>query len=259
VLLGREDPLNAFDVQLGWGPEGVRALGAEPGTVVLVDVLRFTTALDVAVAAGARVLPAPWPHDPAQPLPADVELADGRGRHGFSLSPASLVAAGPGDRIMLPSANGSHCAALAATLGVSVVGGCLRNADAVARWLTPSAEPARLRITVIACGERWGDGSLRPAVEDEVGAGAIIAALRAADPGRRISPEAEAAEAAFGAVRHDLGRALSESVSGRELRASDRGADIAWAADLNVSRSVPVLGDDGSFGSAHPTGDGAAS
>jgi 2-phosphosulfolactate phosphatase len=151
---------------------------------------------------------------------------------------------------MLPSANGSHCAALAATLGVRVVGGCLRNADAVARWLTAPEGPGRLPVAVIACGERWTDGSLRPAVEDEVGAGAIIAALREQESELRVSPEAAAAEAAFAAAGHDLGGTLAASVSGRELRAVGRGADVEWAADLNSSRTIPVLGDDGSFGPA---------
>jgi 2-phosphosulfolactate phosphatase len=176
-----------------------------------------------------------------------VELADGRGPRGLSLSPATLAALAPGDRIMLPSANGSHCAALAAELGVPAVGGCLRNAGAVAHWLAGRAGTLS-PVALIPCGERWPDGSLRPAVEDLIGAGAIAAALLAGHPALRPSPEAQVAAGAFASVAADLHGALAGSVSGRELEASGKGDDIEWAAALDASAAVPVRGDDGAFG-----------
>jgi 2-phosphosulfolactate phosphatase len=245
--------VSGFDVRLGWGPVGVQSLCRNVGSVVLVDVLRFTTALDVAVTAGARVLPAPWPFDPSRALPDGVELADGTGPRALTLSPSTLTALGPGDRIVLPSANGSHCSALAAEKGRTVVGGSLRNADAVARWILHQAGDGVTPVGVVPCGERWADGSLRPALEDLVGAGAIVHALLQADSSRLPSPDAAAAAAAFCAVAHDLAGTLAASVSGRELLALGRQEDIGWAAALNVSRTVPVLGDDGAYGPAEET------
>jgi 2-phosphosulfolactate phosphatase len=95
-------------------------------------------------------------------------------------------------------------------------------------------------VTVIAAGERWDDGeSLRPAVDDLLGAGAILNALDAAAP----SPEARAAMAAFTAATRDLTRHQSESASGRELIERGFASDIALAAELDVSRSTPFLRD----------------
>lgn len=246
---------SGFDVRLCWGAAGVRALGAETGAplgaLVVVDVLRFTTALDVAVGTGARVFPLLWPDGPVDraAYPGGTEVADATGPRRLSLSPATLRALGPGDRVVLPSVNGSHCSTVAAGLGVPVVGGSLRNARAVAHWLlrTTAGRPAG-PIAVVACGERWPDGTLRPAVEDLLGAGAIVTALGQGDPARSSSPEAAAARAAFGSARNDLERTLAASVSGRELEAKGNADDIGWAAALDVSSCVPVLGDDGAFG-----------
>jgi 2-phosphosulfolactate phosphatase len=97
-------------------------------------------------------------------------------------------------------------------------------------------------VAVIAAGERWreiGDqsGSLRPAVEDLVGAGAILTALQPT----RSSPEAIAAMAAFRAAAPDLGRFLAGCASGRELRERGFGQDVELAAQLDVSANVPLL------------------
>jgi 2-phosphosulfolactate phosphatase len=235
-----------FDVRCAWGPPGLAALAPGVASLVLVDVLRFGTAVDVATAGGAAVEPAPWPFDGAGRDGA-VEVADGTGTRALSLSPASLAAVGPGQRIVLPSANGSHCSALAAATGLVVVAACLRNAPAVGRWLFD-----RGPVGVVACGERWPDGSLRPAVEDLIGAGAVVAALAGTgSAARSCSPEAAAVRAAFEAAADDLRRTLADSASGRELEAKGLGDDVGWAAALGVSDAVPVLGDDGAYRAAN--------
>jgi len=241
---------SGFDVRLCWGPAGVQALGPQAAALVIVDILRFTTALDVAVSQGARVHPLAWP--PASgapsPYPPGTEVADGRGPRHLSLSPATLGTLRPGDRVVLPSINGSHCSAMAAQLGVPVVGGSLRNAGAVADWLLrATAGRAVGGIAVVACGERWPDGSLRPAVEDLVGAGAIVEALGRGDSARTHAPEAAAARAAFDAARTSLGATLAASTSGRELEAKGTADDVSWAAVLDVSACVPVLDEEGFY------------
>ena len=102
--------------------------------------------------------------------------------HPWSLSPAALRAAPAPARLVLPSPNGSAIAA-AAPPGVTVVAGCLRNATAVGRRVARAGP-----VTVVPAGERWPDGSLRPALEDLLGAGAVVAALLDAAPGRALHP-----------------------------------------------------------------------
>ncbi len=222
-----------------WGPL-VAATIAE-GVCVVVDVLRFTTAVEAAVTGGVAVYPYRWRDatGTATAFAASVQalLADGSGPAGLSLSPSGLAALAPGTSVVLPSPNGSTCALLASKAGARVVAGCLRNAAAVGAWADKADGP----VTVIACGEKWPDGSLRPAVEDLLGAGAVLAAMTK-DP----SPEARAAIAAFRDAAHDLPELLSQCASGRELTEKGWQADIGYAAQLNVSTTVPIL-TDGAF------------
>jgi 2-phosphosulfolactate phosphatase len=125
---------------------------------------------------------------------------------------------------------------VAAEAGRPVLAGCLRNAA-----VAGAAQQLGQRVAVIAAGERWPDGGLRPAVEDLLGAGAIIGHL-----GRQSrSPEAEAAAATFGEARTDLRRRLQSCASGRELIAAGYPQDVELAADLDASDAVPLLRDGG--------------
>jgi 2-phosphosulfolactate phosphatase len=231
--------------RLDWGPSGAAALVADsrPGDVaVVVDVLSFTTTLSIAVEQGILVHPYPWGDVDAESFAAarDAVLATGR-REGLtsgsvSLSPVSFEGVRGIERVVLPSPNGSALSLGLAEAGVSVVGACLRNAPAVGRWLRGRTG----RVSVVAAGERWPDGSLRPAVEDLWGAGAVLAAAGS----EGASPEAVAAVAAFEAVRDRLPEALAASASGRELVVGGFGADVAAAAAYDVSAVVPVLDGD---------------
>ncbi|MDQ1643806.1 MAG: 2-phosphosulfolactate phosphatase [Actinomycetota bacterium] len=222
-----------MSVSLEWGPMGAKVLAEMADVLVLVDVLSFSTAVTVAVERGAKV----WPHtggEEAQLLARqiDAELAGNRSSHeGPTLSPASLVGLDADARLILPSPNGSSIAHAAVNGGVPVVAACLRNAAAVARYLRDFE-----RIGLVPAGERWGDGSLRPAYEDWVGAGAVGDRLRGQDPSVQLTPEAEAAVLAFRALRP-----LPECTSGRELVEKGFEEDVALAGELDVTDVVPVL------------------
>lgn len=219
-------------VHLEWGLQGMLSTAANVHAAVIVDVLSFSTCVDVACARGAHVLPCALDHDEAKALAQEqgATLAARRGASGPSLSPASLQALASGARLVLPSPNGSalsqRCAAPA------VYAGCLRNAKAVAQALAQHAGP----VVVVAAGEKWLDGSLRVALEDLLGAGAIITALN-----KRKSPEAQAAEAAFLLHRAALHETLLLASSGIELLERGFGDDIAIASALDVSAACPRL------------------
>jgi 2-phosphosulfolactate phosphatase len=146
------------------------------------------------------------------------------------LRPSSLITLAAGTTLALPSPNGATLCRTAAAAGADVIAGCLRNAAAVAAAVDVVDGP----IGLLAGGERWPDGSLRVAVEDALGAGAIAAHLT----GR--SPEAELAAAQFVAVT-DLHDVLTRCSSGQELVADGFAADVELAATLDVSTAVPRL------------------
>ncbi|MDQ6642219.1 MAG: 2-phosphosulfolactate phosphatase [Actinomycetota bacterium] len=234
----------SYRVRMEWGATGGAAAASPGGASVVVDVLSFTTTLDVAVGRGIDVLPYRWRDDgaPAYAAQHDAVLAVGRlearssAGVAVSLSPASLLAVDGIDRIVLPSPNGSSISFGLAGLGGTVVGGSLRNRRAVGSYVASQGG----QVTVVAAGERWPDGSLRPAVEDLWGAGAVLAAL--VDLGvDDLSPEARAAEATFRAVQPGLHEAMCSCASGRELVTSGFAVDVAIAAQLDVSAVVPVL------------------
>ncbi|MEW1952627.1 2-phosphosulfolactate phosphatase [Terrabacter sp. NPDC080008] len=254
-------------VRLEWGADAAEALttyAVAAGSrvcAVVVDVLSFTTCVSVAVDAGTRVHPYRWKDESAQAYAASLgaTLAGPRSATrdggGVSLSPASIRAAGRLESLVLPSPNGSTTSAVLAGAGADVVAASLRNRAAVARWLvrwlesTPrgGAAPA---IVVVPAGERWPDGSLRPAVEDLWGAGAVVAALAAALEHRGgpllLSPEAEAAGAAWSAVEVRVAESLRECASGRELVEQGWVSDVEIAAEVDGSDVVPLL-TDGAF------------
>lgn len=235
-----------FRVRLDWGRAGVRVLAPVVDLVVVVDVLSFSTAVSVAVERGARVVPHPTDGPTADGTAAAHARVTGatlaspnRTAPGPTLSPSSLVGLRTGELLVLPSPNGSMCAVEAAAAGSMVVAGCLRNASAVGDLI----EAHGGNTAIILAGEQWPDGSLRPCLEDLLGAGAIVAGLEPST----LSPEARAAVGAFRSARSRLRRALTDSASGRELLERGFEADLDLAAELDATDRVPVLVD-GAFG-----------
>src|SRR5262245_30212091 len=165
-----------FTARFDWGEAGVTALAASAAVAVVVDVLSFSTAVAVAVGRGAAVRPFRWRAEAAAVAADwDAHLAVSRlaagPDHPFSLCPASLLALRPGERLVLPAPNGSHLSTLAEQRYPHVLTGCLRNATAVA--LAARRLAGDRPIAVIAAGERRREAeeTLRPAVEDLIGAG----------------------------------------------------------------------------------------
>jgi len=221
-----------FDVRCEWGLQGLKELGPVSDVIVIVDVLSFTTAVDIGTARGGVIYPYPLKGESAAVYADSLKaaLASTDRTKGFSLSPASLRSLPAGYRLVLPSPNGA-----ALSFGADhriVLAGCLRNAVAVAR----AAAHLGSTVAVIPAGEQWPTGELRSSLEDWVGAGAVISALS----GKR-SPEAQLAAAAFDHFRDNLSQALRESVSGKELIERGFGADVDVAAELNVSENIPCL------------------
>lgn len=194
---------SAYQVRLDWGLAGLERL-ADADVVVIVDVLHFSSRLADAVSDDA-----------------EVDLAEAASWSVDSVAPALAVTA--------------------AASGATVLAGGIRNASAVARTVQALQEQrqARTSVALIAAGERDGSNDLRFAVEDHLGAGAIIAALT--DLGiDHTAPDAAVAAEGFRALRRALGHLVSASGSGRD--AADA-ADVAAASRLDAVSTVPVLRD----------------
>jgi len=221
----------AWACRCDWGLDAVSALAPADVTIV-VDVLSFTTSVDVATVRGVTIFPYPWDDATAAEFAAaqQATLAGRRGEARYSLSPASYLDAPPGLRCVLPSLNGAKVTLLASAYAPTILAGCLRNARAVAE----AAQHLGRTINVIPAGERWPDGSMRPALEDWLGAGAILSWLP-----RSRSLEAESAVALFEYHRERLAETLAECASGRELAARGHPQDMILAGELNVSSCVP--------------------
>jgi 2-phosphosulfolactate phosphatase len=223
-----------YDIVCEWGAEGVLTLAPTCDVVIVVDVLSFTTAAEIATSQGAIVFPYRWQDETTCEFAVKVnaEVADRGSPNNFSLSPTSLQNLAENTRLVLPSPNGSTVSLLAKN--TTVIAGCLRNCRAVAN----SAMQKGKRIAVIPAGEKWKDNdTLRPCVEDFIGAGAIISYLWR----DTISPEAAIAKSVYENFSAHLYETIKNCVSGKELTARGEEKDVFFASELNVSDCVPLL------------------
>jgi 2-phosphosulfolactate phosphatase len=205
-------PANPFDqstyqVRLDWGVDGLVRL-APADIVIVVDVLRFSSTVVRAVERG-------------EDLPLDAAA------HAVSI-------------------NGAAVAEAAARTGALVLVAGLRNASAVAAAVLAEQQRrgARTSVALIPAGELAGRGAtaLRFAVEDQLGAGAVVDALGARGIDH-TSPDAAVAAESFRALRRAATHLLTASGSGRELIARGERDDVLAAAALDAASVVPVLRD----------------
>jgi 2-phosphosulfolactate phosphatase len=224
-----------FDIRCEWGQQAIKHLAATSNVVIIVDVLSFSTCVEIATSRGAIIFPYCWRDHTAKEFAQtiDAELAEKRGTSRYSLSPESLLQIDSGTRLVLPSPNGATLSLATGT--TPTLAGCLRNCRAVAL----AAQQFGQSITIVPAGERWPDSSLRPAFEDLVGAGAIASHLNG-----QLSPEAQAAVAVYQSVQPNLLDTIQQCSSGRELVEIGFEQDVALAAQVNVSDCVPKLVND---------------
>jgi 2-phosphosulfolactate phosphatase len=223
-----------FDICCEWGYQGIVHLAPHSDALVILDVLSFSTSVDIAVHNGALVYPYQRHDDTAlayaQSQQALLASFERKSKSGYTLSPTSLLNIPAGTRLVLPSPNGS--ALSLASGSVPTFAACLRNAQAIAR----AVSKVGTRISLIPAGEKWKDGTLRPAIEDWIAAGAVISQLT----GSR-SPEAHLAEMAFLTVHSELATYLAQCSSAKELIGKGFARDVDLAFALDVSDTAPIL------------------
>lgn len=197
-----------YQVRLEWGEAGLGRV-APAHVVVVVQTLGLTARALAAAESGEAA--------PAQAAPAQAAA----------------------DRIALA----------AERAGAHVVAGGIRNAAAVAAHVleVQRSRGDRTSIAIIAVGDD-GESGPRFAVEDLLGAGAVVAAL--GDLGiDHASPDAAVAGEGFRALRGAVRHLLTASGTGR-LRADVGERDLVLAAaERDAASVVPVLRD-GAFTAA---------
>lgn len=202
-----------YQVRTEWGVAGLERLAPADVTVV-VDVLRFSTTVTDAVARGEVV-----------PLDAAA--------HATSINGACVAAAASDSLVLLA---------------------CLRNASAVADAVLAeqTRRAARTSVAIIAAGEltKGEAAEVRFAVEDQLGAGAVIDAL-AARGIDHTSPEAAAACEGFRGLRGAVRHLLTAGGSGQGLLERGLRDEVLHAAEIDATDAVPVLRD-GAFRSHAP-------
>jgi 2-phosphosulfolactate phosphatase len=233
--------------RLEWGRRGAYAAAERGDALVIIDTLSFSTAVATAIDRRARVYPCRWDADARQVaagLGAEytVNRTEVPERGRYSLSPGTLAALDPGTRLVIRSLNGATCTELGRRVPHLFVA-ALVNASAVASAVEHLLRQGDECVTLVACGERWEDasedGPLRVAVEDYLGAGAVLSGI-----GFGKSPEARVCEAAYRELKAELPAILAECGSGLELRQTGFEADVELAARLDLYDTVPVLEDD---------------
>jgi len=236
-----------YRYRFDWGRRGVQQAVEQGNILVIVDTLRFSTATITATHHGGLIYPCSLDEDAAElarRIGGEVAVSrrDTPDKGRFSLSPATYFNIEPGTKVVLASPNGASCSKYGSQIPYLFIG-ALVNAQAVAMAVSSLAEQENLAATVIACGERWKtpseDGVLRIAIEDYLGAGAVLSYVQG-----EKSPEARVCEGAFVQVRDELEGILWDCGSGRELREKGFAADVQHAARLNLYQTVPYMRSD---------------
>ncbi len=221
-------------------------------TVVVFDVLRATTSITAALAAGVAEIRVFGSTADAQAAangfsgrrllcgetnclpPAGFDLGNSPGE--FSMSKHA------GQTMFLSTTNGTR-AIVAAKAAPAMLIGCLLNAHAVATQLIRIGRD----VTLLCSGT---DGE--PAPEDAIGAGAVIDGLQRNSGCELVGGDAIAALASFKQAMDNLPATLSTTAGGKNIIKADLRKDIDFAARLDVFTEVGVVTDSPLRIIAHP-------
>jgi 2-phosphosulfolactate phosphatase len=214
-------------------PRDLSPAQVEGRTVVVFDVLRATTTMTAALAAGVKEIFVQRDLDEVVaaaaafgPEAITCGERDCMRPEGFTLgnSPGGFTAAMAGRTAFMATTNGTR-AIVAARMARRMFVGSLVNAAAVAR----AVSAARLDVTLLCAGS---DGFV--SLEDLIGAGAVLDRLAAIEPIVFGSDVALAAHDLFLQSRPNLRESLRRTRGGTNIIRHGLEDDIEFAARLNV-------------------------
>ncbi|WP_413300059.1 2-phosphosulfolactate phosphatase [Bacillus sp. 1P10SD] len=237
-----------YECRVEWGRRGAREAAERGDIIIIVDVLSFSSTVITALRNRAIIYPYPRNLD-GKKFAAKIggEFILGRAEAAQigapTLSPVSFGKAHNNKKYVLTSLNGAYCTWIASQVPALLIGSLL-NAESVAAAANQLQKQTKANISVIPCGEQWeGSGeyedTLRPAIEDYLGAGAILSYLEGSK-----SPEAELCMISFLHSIDNLNNLIWDCGSGRELRGRGFETDLDHCSRLNVYQTVPLLNKD---------------
>ena len=235
-------------VSVRFAPDEAKAADMEGTTAVVIDVVRATSCIAEALAAGAASVHPAVSVDEAVRLRSELEGGRGSDRpllcgerrglriEGFDLgnSPAEFTpGAVGGRRLVMTTTNGTRALA-AARPARRVLAASFLNLGAIVEAVRGDGAVA------IVCAGKEG----RFAIDDVVCAGSIVRRLLDGSPGGAIALD-EAAQASADLARlHGISAAmLAASEAGRALVRAGLGADLEHCARLDRHDVVPALQD----------------
>ncbi|MEO4052933.1 2-phosphosulfolactate phosphatase [Solibacillus sp. CAU 1738] len=231
-----------------WGLRGAREAAERGDIIIIVDVLSFSSTVVTALSHGAVIYPYP-PHLNGKQFAEqiDAEFILGRAEAAKlnkpTLSPISYSQEHANKKYVLSSLNGAMCTWAVSKVPALLIGSLL-NASSVSSVVNQLRMQLNANITVVPCGEQWNDvreneNSLRPSIEDYLGAGAILSKL----DGEK-SPESDVCIGAFQHAKQKISEIIWECESGRELRNRGYEEDVRHCSRLDVFQTIPLLKSD---------------
>jgi phosphosulfolactate phosphohydrolase-like enzyme len=217
-------------LSLDWGIKGLESAIKRNDNIVIIDQIRFSSAVVTAIALGFTIEPT-----------SDKS----RRTESFSLSPSSYFNKKP-QRVVIASPNGAFLSINSRNAKNTVFGSIL-NAKVVAEWIDSNRD----NTTLVAAGEvdieerkqflgekeiRMAKGNNIFALEDFVAVGAISYYSQLTK-----SEVCMEAQNYFDKVKGDILRELIDTTSHRYNEARGNGGDTALCSKLNLYNVVPKL------------------
>ena len=222
-------------------PSQLKPQDVSSRSVVVFDVLRATTTIAAAFEQGVKEIRVFGDLASAKSAAAThtgPRLLCGEQRclppEGFDLGNSPLAfdrRSHDGRTMFLSTTNGTR-AFMAARAAPRLLAGALVNASAVARFLVRQSAD----VTLLCAGT---DGVI--AMEDVLGAGAVIRALCEIHDVTLESDAARLSDRLFQGARHDLPAILSTTQGGLNIRSVGLDEDIAYASRLDALNVVGVV------------------
>ncbi|HUU46673.1 MAG TPA: 2-phosphosulfolactate phosphatase [Acidobacteriota bacterium] len=227
----------------GSRPADIALFGNGLGAYVVIDILRASTVLCTALSNGARAIIPVVDHEEALNLkkasedPGALVCGERGGRKlpGFDLgnSPLEYTPEVVGGKNLIYSSTNGVVAIAGAPAGADVVVAGLVNLSAAATYIAGLNRP-----TLIACSGKLS----RFALEDAVGAGALIAKLWEIDPNLElVNDGALTAQTLWDHYKDDPAMAMWQCEHGRFLIDLGFGADLSVCAAVDSVPVVPIM------------------